>query len=153
MSSSRIVLVAEDNPSDTFLLKRAFSKAGIGLPAVFLDDGEKVIDYLKEKCPKGQPGEEGFPALIMVDLAMPRVGGLEVLSWIRQQPGLNRLPVIVFSGLNRPVDISRAYALGADLFLIKTSDPNQWTTVLRRLGEMYCMNPVEPTAVVLTEDQ
>jgi CheY-like chemotaxis protein len=133
MSNSHIILVAEDSPADTLLLKRAFSRAGIGSDAIFLEDGEKVIEYLKQKSSEAN----GFPALIMVDLAMPRVGGLEVLSWIRQKPNLNTLPVIVFSGLNRPIDISRAYALGADLFLIKSSDPNQWTTVLRRLAEMY----------------
>ncbi|HYV27642.1 MAG TPA: response regulator [Candidatus Eisenbacteria bacterium] len=142
MSNNRIILVAEDNPADTLLLKRAFSQAGVRLPTVFLDDGQQIIDYLKRNHDGEKPGEEPFPALIMVDLAMPKVGGLEVLSWVRQQPDLSRLPVIVFSGLNRPIDISRAYALGADLFLIKTADPNQWTRVLRRLGEIYGL--VEP---------
>ena len=136
MSSSRIILVAEDSPADTLLLKRAFSRAGIGLRILFLDDGEKIIEYLKQTRTAGS-NVDGSPALIMVDLAMPRVGGLEVLTWVRQQLDLSHLPVIVFSGLNRPIDISRAYARGADLFLIKTSDPNQWVTVLRRLAEIY----------------
>src|SRR5262249_16278231 len=137
MSNNRIILVAEDNPSDTLLLKRGFAHAGIRLPAIFLDDGQQIIDYLKRSRADETLGDESPPALIMVDLAMPKVGGLEVLAWVRQQPDFARLPVIVFSGLNRPIDISRAYALGANLFLIKTADPNQWTTVLRRLGEIY----------------
>ena len=137
MSNSRIILVAEDSPSDTILLKRAFFRADIRLPVIFLDDGQQMIDYLKRNRGSGKPNEESAPALIMVDLAMPKVGGLEVLSWVRQQSDLSNLPVVVFSGLNRPIDISRAYSLGADLFLIKTADPNQWTRVLRRLAEMY----------------
>jgi CheY-like chemotaxis protein len=135
VSNSRVILVAEDSPSDTILLKRAFFRANIRLPVIFLDDGQQMIDYLKRS--RAGANEGGFPALVMVDLAMPKVGGLEVLSWVRQQSELGNLPVVVFSGLNRPIDISRAYSLGADLFLIKTADPNQWTRVLRRIAEMY----------------
>jgi len=144
MSKSRIILIAEDNPADTLLLKRAFTRAGIRLPAIFLDDGQQVIDYLKRSRGTERLDGEGRPALILVDLAMPKVGGLEVLTWVRQEPDLKRLPVIVFSGLNRPIDISRAYALGADLFLIKTADAHQWATVLRRVGEIYGL--VEPNS-------
>ncbi|HTL56246.1 MAG TPA: response regulator [Candidatus Limnocylindrales bacterium] len=137
MGNNCVILVAEDNPADTILLKRALSGAKIRLPAIFFDDGQQIIDYLKQYRPTAKLEKENSPALIMVDLAMPKVGGLEVLAWVRQQPDLSQLPVIVFSGLNRPIDISRAYALGADLFLIKTADPNQWTTVLQRVAEIY----------------
>ena len=142
MSKSRVILVAEDNPADTLLLKRAFTRAGICLPTIFLEDGQQIIEYLKRSRETPAVEAEASPALIMVDLAMPKVGGLEVLTWVRQQPDLRRLPVIVFSGLNRPIDISRAYAMGADLFLIKTADASQWTTVLQRIGEIYRL--VEP---------
>jgi CheY-like chemotaxis protein len=135
VSNSRVILVAEDSPSDTLLLKRAFFRANIRNQVIFLEDGQQMIDYFKRSRAGAMEGSS--PALVMVDLAMPKVGGLEVLSWVRQQPDLSALPVVVFSGLNRPLDISRAYSLGADLFLIKTVDPNQWTRVLRRIAEMY----------------
>lgn len=136
MSDARAILVAEDSPTDTLLLKRAFSRAGIELPITFLQDGQEMIEHLQRMRTAG-----GSPTLVMLDLAMPKLGGLEVLGWIRQQPDLSRIPVVVFSGLNRPVDISRAYALGANLFLIKTTDPRQWTAVMRRLGELYGLMP------------
>jgi two-component system response regulator len=135
VSNSRIILVAEDSPSDTILLKRAFFRANIRIPVIFLDDGQQMIDYLTRS--RAGVNDGSSPVLVMVDLAMPKVGGLEVLGWVREQSDLGTLPVVVFSGLNRPIDISRAYALGADLFLIKTADPNQWTIVLHRIAEMY----------------
>src|SRR3974390_1500508 len=145
MSNQRIILVAEDNPADSLLLKRAFARAGIRYPVIFVENGQQVIDYLNQVLVAGE-GDQAVPALIMVDLAMPKVGGLEVLDWVRRQPQFKPLPVIVFSGLNRPVDISRAYALGANLFLIKTSDPNQWVRVLRSVAEIHGLAEPDPCA-------
>jgi CheY-like chemotaxis protein len=150
MSHTRIVLVAEDNAADTLLLKRAFSRAGFRCAIIFVENGHEVIEYLKQRLPSGDNHEEGSPALVMVDLAMPKVGGLEVLEWVRQQPCYKQLPVIVFSGLNRPIEISRAYALGANLFVIKTSNPDQWVSVWRRVGEMHGLVDVQADNTVPT---
>ena len=137
MNKPLAILVAEDNPNDTLFFKRAFSQAGIDGPVIFVRDGQEVIDYLSGEPPFNQRGSYPIPKLIILDLAMPRVSGFEVLEWIRRDAAFSNIPVLAFSGIQRPTDITRAYSLGAKLFLVKTSDVSQWTAILERLAEIY----------------
>jgi Response regulator containing CheY-like receiver, AAA-type ATPase, and DNA-binding domains len=131
------ILVAEDDANDTLLFKRAFSKAAIQVPIIFLRDGEEVIDYLSGQPPFEDRLANPWPALIILDLTMPKVDGLEVLEWMRDQPQCEHIPVLAFSGVQDPTEIGRAYSLGAKFFLIKASDPTHWARVLHRILEMY----------------
>src|ERR1041385_7784029 len=104
MSAQKTILVADDDSNDIFLLKRAFHKAGVDVHMEFLRDGEQVIRYLKGSDYKG---ETPIPELLLLDLKMPRVNGFEVLEWIRRQPGLRRLLIIVLTSSDEPRDINR----------------------------------------------
>ena len=116
MSAQKTILVADDDSNDIFLLKRAFLKAGVDVHMEFVRDGEQVIRYLKT----GDRREETpMPELLLLDLKMPRVNGFEVLEWIRHQPGLRRLLIIVLTSSDEPRDINRAYDLGANSYLVK----------------------------------
>jgi CheY-like chemotaxis protein len=113
------ILVAEDNPHDAFFLERAFVRAGINTPLQFVENGEDAIKYLSAAVPFSDRQQFPLPSIMILDLQMPRMDGFEVLQWVRQQPGLRRLPVMVFTSSAEPKDVDQAHELGANGYLIK----------------------------------
>jgi CheY-like chemotaxis protein len=107
------VLLVEDDSNDVLLIRRAFRRAGLATHIDVVGDGDAAVAYLA----RAQTG--GAPRLVLLDLKLPRRPGLEVLSWLRQQPGLRRLPVIVLTSSRESADVNRAYDLGANSFLVK----------------------------------
>lgn len=106
------IVLVEDNPDDVLLMQRAFRKLNLLNPLRILQDGQEVIDYL------AQPDTDA-PALILLDLKLPRRSGLEVLEWLRAQPRLRRCPVVVLTSSKEAPDVQAAYDLGANSYLIK----------------------------------
>lgn len=121
-----IILIAEDNQDHVFLLKRALRKGAVLNPVFVVGDGEEAIAYLKGEGKYADRYEFPLPALLLLDLKMPRKNGFEVLEWIRQQPGLKRLRVVVLTTSDAPEDINRAYDLGANSFMIKPLEKEQF---------------------------
>jgi CheY-like chemotaxis protein len=114
-----LILIAEDNDDHVLLLRRALQKGAVLNPVFVVNDGEETIAYLKGEGKYADRYEYPLPALLLLDLKMPRKNGLEVLEWIRQQPGLRRLRVVVLTTSDAPQDIDRAYELGANAFMVK----------------------------------
>lgn len=110
------ILLAEDEETDVLLLRRAFKEADIRNPLDVVTDGQHAIDFLSK--PRQAPHDR-LPALIILDLKMPRRNGMDVLRWKREQPVLCGLPAIVFSSSSHRADIEQAYALGANGFFVK----------------------------------
>jgi CheY-like chemotaxis protein len=127
------ILVAEDDPNDALLLELAFAEAGVNTPLHFVRDGIEVMDYLQGVPPFDNRAKHPLPSLLVLDLKMPRVDGFQVLGWLRQQPGLNRLSVAVLTGSCWRAEIDRAYALGANFCLNKPLDVRQLVHVVRRM--------------------
>jgi len=115
MQAQQTILVADDDADDIFLLERAFSKANVSVNMTSVRDGDEAIDFLQTAAIEGGP----LPDLFLLDLKMPRMGGFEVLEWVRGQPGLRRLPILVLTSSDEPEDINRAYDLGANSYLVK----------------------------------
>ncbi len=113
------ILVAEDDPTDTLLMKRAFAKAGVAVPLHFVRDGQEAIDYLQGQQPFEDRAANPLPSLLLLDLKMPRLDGFQVLEWIRRQSGLRRMLVVIFSSSEELQDVNRAYDLGANSYLMK----------------------------------
>ena len=113
------ILYVEDEEADVVLLRHVFQKTGISNPLQAVKDGKLAKDYLVGKPPFDDRSRHPLPGLVLLDLNLPYWSGFEVLEWIRQQPQLRRLPVVVFSSSNRPDDIARAYDAGANGFLVK----------------------------------
>ena len=114
-----IILLAEDRHEDAELLMLAFRRAGITNPVVVVRDGDEVLSYL---LGMGQYENSPLPMLLLLDLKMPNRNGFEALQWIREHPTLKPLRVIVMTVSESIYDVNRAYHIGANSFLIKTSD-------------------------------
>ena len=113
----RPIVVVDDNPDDLFFFKRHLAKAGIVHPLRVAGDGEEAIALLGALAPSTP--SPARPLLVFLDLKLPRVSGFSVLEWIRQQPQLDRVPVAVLSSSAEPRDVSRAYRIGAQTYLVK----------------------------------
>lgn len=125
-------LVAEDSENDVILLRHAFAKAGLSVPLQVARDGKEAIDRLKECQASGI-----FPSLLLLDLHMPKYDGFEVLQWIREQPGLRRLVVIVFTSSNLPADKNRAYDLGTNAYITKPMDTDGLAELMKTLRDFW----------------
>ena len=112
------ILVVDDEPTDTYLLRRSLKEAGIPNPVIGCGDGEEAIHFLESAKFGGQ-----MPGLIFLDLKMPRMNGFEFLAWIRQHPEFADLKIVVLSSSALPEDRERVLALGAQAYIVKFPPP------------------------------
>ena len=111
-----IILVAEDDADDRFLLKTAFDDVGGDEELVFTENGVELIDYLENL------GEKQFHGFILLDLNMPRKDGREVLKHLKQHDKFKRIPIIVFSTTKNEIEVLRCYDLGANTYIRKPAN-------------------------------
>ena len=117
------LLLVEDDPNDVLLIQRAFLKANLPTRLELARDGEEAVAYLAA-CGDGverdpQEPARPMPLAILLDLKLPRKSGLEVLQWVRHDPRVKWLPVVVLTSSREETDLRRAYELGANSYLIK----------------------------------
>ena len=122
MQERGVVLLAEDSEDDILLIQRAFEQAGISNRLHAVREGETAIAYLSGRGKYSFRDQYPLPALVLLDLKLPGMDGFEVLRWIRQEPDLSGLVVIVLTVSDHIRDVTRAYELGANSFLVK--EPN-----------------------------
>jgi CheY-like chemotaxis protein len=113
------ILHVDDDPNDVVLMQHACLKAGLGLNLQGASDGDQALAYLRGAAPFTDRSRHPLPRLVLLDLKMPRLSGFEVLAWIRRREKFRRVPVIVLSSSNHDEDVKRAYALGANSYLVK----------------------------------
>ena len=124
-----LILIAEDNEDHVLLLRRALRRGALLNPIFVVSDGEEAIAYLDGEGKFADRYEYPLPALLLLDLKMPKKNGFEVLEWIRHQPGLRRLRIVVLTTSDAPSDIDRAYDLGANAFMIKPLEQKDFLKV------------------------
>jgi len=149
MGNSRMILVAEDDPTDAFFLQRAFAKAGVSVGLKFVRDGQEAIDYLSGAGKFSDRNLYPLPQLFILDLKMPRKTGLDVLGWLHEQPELQCLPVLVLSSSAQRTDIERAYDLGANGFVVKPASLEKRVELAKLIGAFWLDFNVGP--LVCTE--
>ena len=133
MRDTGIILLAEDEEDHVLLIRRAFTQAHILNPLHVVRDGEQAIAYLAGKGLYANRSEFPLPTLLLLDLKMPRKNGFQVLEWIRSQPTLRGLRVVVLTSSDSIRDVNQAYQLGANSFLVKPADFEQFMAVIRAL--------------------
>ena len=131
VSDNFCIFVVEDQADDLYFLKRALRQAGVSRPIVVAEDGEEALAYLA-----GYPdGSAPPPALMLLDLEIPRLSGFEVLSGVRKNPSLSHLPIIVFSDSDNVSDIQRALELGATGYRVKPSKAEDLIPLAKEIAE------------------
>lgn len=138
VATSVSILVADDDAQDTMLVQMAVERAALGLRLDTVKDGEEAINYLMGRSAYSDRQAHPFPSLLLLDLKMPRLSGFDVLEFVRRQPGLKQLPIIVFSSSDDPKDIRRAYDAGANSYLCKPHSNDDLAALLKALEEYWC---------------
>ena len=148
MNSERPILQVEDREEDVFLLEYAFKQADIRNPVRVAIDGREALAYLSGDGKFADRGQFPLPCLVLLDLKLPHLMGLDVLAWVRQHPTLRSLLVIVLSSSINEGDVRRAYELGANAFLVKPSDANvlvDMCVALKHFWLTHNQPPIEVT--------
>lgn len=127
------ILLVEDDPNDALLMQRAFLKAKLDNPLQIVTDGESAVLYLSGQGVYADREQYPLPMLVLLDLKLPRRSGHEVLTWLRQQQGLKRLPVVVLTASEEMIDINRAYDLGANSYLVKPVSFDDLLNIVRMM--------------------
>jgi CheY-like chemotaxis protein len=140
-TESRLFYV-EDNPDDVLLTKLALARAGITAKLETAPDGTEAIKALQSM------NSGDLPDCILLDVKLPTSSGLEVLAWIRSQPHLKRLPVIMLTSSLLPSDIAQAYDLGANSYLLKPSDLHSLVALAKAIDLYWFQTNVRPNASV-----
>jgi CheY-like chemotaxis protein len=139
----RPILQVEDDPNDVFLLQHAMNKAGVANPIQVATDGQQAIDYLKGTGKFADREQFPLPCLLLLDLKLPYVMGLNVLRWIRQQPGVP-LVVVMLTASAEDEDIATAYRLGANAFLTKPSQASKLVDMAKAIKDFWLTHNTLP---------
>jgi CheY-like chemotaxis protein len=138
------VLMAEDDDNEAFFLQRAFTHEKVSNPLRRVRDGVEAVEYLRGEGPYADREKHPLPDLLLLDLKMPRKNGFEVLEWVRQQPGLKRLPIVVLTSSMQDLDINRAYELGANTYLVKPANYEALVELVRTLIQYWLVMAITP---------
>ena len=131
------VLLVEDSPDDALIMQRAWKKAGLAQPLSLVDDGQKAVDYLSGTGPWADRQKHPLPCLVLLDLKLPYLSGLEVVSWIRAHEPCSRMPVIFLTASHSEKDIQQAYTRGATAYLVKPPTPDELVRMLTALKDFW----------------
>jgi two-component system response regulator len=143
--SDKPILLVEDNPDDEKLTVRALKKNNIANEVVIARDGAEALDYLFGTGPHAGRSVECHPALVLLDLKLPKVDGQEVLRRIRADARTRRLPVVILTSSKEEQDLMNGYNGGANSYIRKPVDFTQFTEVVRQLGLYWLvLNEIAP---------
>ena len=145
MNDPPIILQVEDREEDVYLLKRAIQRAEVQADIRSVVDGQEAIEYIAGEGRFADRQKYPLPYLILLDLKLPHKTGFDVLAWIRAQPSLRTLIVIVLSSSIDEGDLERAYQLGANAFLVKPSDMHTLVEMCRAM-KLFWLTYNQPPA-------
>lgn len=130
------ILIAEDSPADAEMAIDALREAKLANPIVHVEDGVEAMDWLLKRGEHASR-DEGNPALVLLDIKMPRIDGLEVLKNMRNDEHLKRVPVVILSSSREERDLARSWDLGVNAYVVKPVDVQQFFDAVRTLGQFW----------------
>jgi CheY-like chemotaxis protein len=143
MSQRQTILLVEDSPVDILLMQRAFrNQIFTNTSLQIVRDGDAAVFYLNGDGEYSDRERYPLPAIILLDLKLPRRSGHEVLGWLKQHPQLKRLPVVVLTSSRQTVDVNQAYDLGVNSYLVKPVGFSSLSDMMQSFGE-YWLNQTE----------
>lgn len=140
----KTILLVEDNPNDVALTRRAFEKSRIANEVVVAGDGEEAIDYLFHRGRFAGLSPDDVPAIVLLDLKLPKRDGLDVLKTLRADPRTGLVPVIVLTSSKEDVDLLCSYELGANSYIQKPVDFKAFVEAVTQLGLYWLLLNEEP---------
>jgi two-component system response regulator len=146
------ILLVEDDENDVFFFQRAASKAGIANPVQVARDGQEALDYLQGAGKFAERAKFPLPCLILLDLKLPFVMGLDVLKWIRQQPSLAPI-VLILSSSRVEADVATAYRLGAQGYLVKPAETGKLCETVKAINDFWLTQNTPPPCPALNAGQ
>lgn len=138
MSPLRTILIAEDSEADAEMAIDALRDARLANPIVHVEDGVEAMDFLLRRGAYAQR-EEGLPAVLLLDIKMPRMDGLEVLQRIRAEEELKWLPVVILSSSREESDLARSWDLGVNAYVVKPVDIEQFFKAVKTIGTFWAL--------------
>ncbi|HEV2208873.1 MAG TPA: response regulator [Verrucomicrobiae bacterium] len=131
------ILLVEDDRNDAMFMKMAFESAGVTGNLQEVRDGKEALEYLKGEGQFADRETHPLPYLLLLDLKLPHVMGMDVLKWVRQQPELNGVVVLVLTSSSNPAEIDTAYRLGANAFLVKPSSFQELQVMAQTIKDFW----------------
>lgn len=146
MKEFRTILLADDNPNDVELTLMALANKGLANRVIVVHDGVEVLEYLR--C-EGQfkNRQNNLPAVILLDVKMPRMDGIEVLEKIRLDPEFKLIPVVMLTSSREDIDLQKSYALGANGYVVKPVEIQNFIEAISHIGMFWALlNELPPTS-------
>jgi two-component system response regulator len=138
------ILIVDDSPKDVELTIAALAENNLANEVVIAEDGEEALDYLYKR---GKfVNEDGMPAVILMDIKMPKMNGIEVLKHIRNDPKFKLIPVIMVTSSREERDLVESYKLGANSYVVKPVDIGQFFSAIKVLGQYWAVVNQPPPA-------
>jgi CheY-like chemotaxis protein len=143
----KTILLAEDNPKDVELTLEAMADYNLANNVVVVSDGVQVLEYLRCEG-KFKDRKKGYPAVILLDIKMPRLDGIEVLQAIRKDPALKLLPVVMLTSSREEQDLLQTYSLGVNAYVVKPVDFKEFIQAVKQLGGFWALiNELPPIEI------
>lgn len=143
----RKILLVDDSPKDVELIMNALAEKNLANDIIVAEDGEEALDFLYQRG-KFATREKGNPAIILLDIKLPKISGIETLQQIRSEPGFKLIPVIMVTSSCEEKDMMESYKLGANSYVVKPVDILQFMETIKVLGHYWAIvNQPPPTYV------
>lgn len=143
MEQTRRILLVEDSPNDIELTLEALAENRLANEVVVVRDGEEALDYLHRRGIY-KLRAEGSPAVVLLDLKLPKVNGLEVLEHVKADPALKTVPVVVLTSSREEPDLERCYGLGVNAYVVKPVDFHEFVEAIKRVGLFWAVTNQPP---------
>lgn len=147
MTALRPILLVEDSPNDIELTLAALERSGLANPVLVARDGVEALDYLFRRSNSDpDPNAANPPAVVLLDIKLPRVDGLEVLERIKADPTIRHVPVVMLTSSREEQDVIRSYGLGVNAFVVKPVGYREFFDAIRDLGVFWAVLNEQPAA-------